>query len=135
MAQLNRTAASLRMSGEDLDPNEITELIGKPPSIARKKGDKFKTPKGKSIIARTGLWAIKVDDKVPGNINDQIAEILKGTTQEVEIWLGLSKRFEVEIFCGLFLEYGNEGLDVSSNTMKLLGSRGIALDLDIYGTN
>ncbi len=121
------------MSGDDLDPTEISKLIGKPASVARKKGDQFKTPIGRSVTSRTGLWSIGVDDRAPGDLNSQVVEILEGTTQDVEVWRALSRKFNVEIFCGIFFEHGNEGFNISPDTMWLLGSRGIAIELDVYG--
>lgn len=135
MARLYRSAASLRILGDDLDPKEITKLIGKAPSRAMKKGDQFLVREGHSIASNTGVWSIHADEKMPGDLNIQISEILEGTTHEINVWLELSRRFKVEFFCGLFLENGNEGLEISSDTMKILGSRGIALDFDIYGVD
>lgn len=48
------------------------------------------------------------------------------------VWQDLARRFQVEIFCGLFLESFNEGLSLSASTLQLLGERSIALDLDMY---
>jgi hypothetical protein len=133
MGCLSRTIASLRIFGDDLNPSEISKLIGKEPTRAEKMGDRVKKFNGTYRIARTGGWCIAADDVKPGNLNSQIAAILEGTTDDVEVWLELSERFSVDMFCGLFLESFNEGLEISAQTMILLGSRGILLDLDIYG--
>jgi len=45
----------------------------------------------------------------------------------------LTTRFRVDVFCGLWLIEGNEGISLDPSTLKALGERGILLDLDIYG--
>ncbi|SNZ19373.1 DUF4279 domain-containing protein [Cohaesibacter gelatinilyticus] len=135
MGEIYKTAASLRIMGDELDPEKITELIGKAPSSVRKKGAPFNTPNGKQLIARTGSWSISAETKSPGDIDSQVTEILEGTTSNMAVWLELSKKFKVEIFGGFFLGDYNEGLTISSKTMLLLGERGIQLDMDIYGAN
>lgn len=135
MAQLSRSTASLRIIGDDLAPSEITGLIGKAPNKAKKKGDVFETPNGQSVISRTGSWSIEVDDAIPADVDKQVIELLENTIQNTEVWHGLSKRFRVEIFCGLFLEDGNQGLNISTETLMILGLRGIALELDIYNVD
>jgi len=46
---------------------------------------------------------------------------------------GAFMRFEVDIFCGLFMGSSNEGLSLSPRTLSALGQCGIELGLDIYG--
>ena len=41
-------------------------------------------------------------------------------------------RYDVDLFCGLFMREGNEGLAISSKYLAELGARGIEIGLDIY---
>jgi hypothetical protein len=36
------------------------------------------------------------------------------------------------MFCGVWLDEGNQGLALSPKTLQMLGERGIKLELDIY---
>jgi hypothetical protein len=50
------------------------------------------------------------------------------------VWKALAARFRIDIFCGLFMEESNnEGLDLSPETLILLGERRFVLALDVYG--
>jgi hypothetical protein len=49
------------------------------------------------------------------------------------VWSDLGARYVVELFCRWFMERGNEGVTVEPDTMLALGTRGITLDVDLYG--
>jgi len=117
MGEVLRTAASLRFFGDDLDPDQVTYALGKSSGTFR--------------TANYGTWLLEVERRSPGDLNGQIAELLKGTTDDLEIWRSLSQRFQSDIFCGLFLNKQMSGIDVSPQTMLTLGERGLLLDLDI----
>jgi len=118
--------------GDDLDPDEITQLLGKVPTKAQRLGDRTDYRSGRFKIARGGMWRIIAAGREPGDLDAQVAEILAGTTEDLAMWRALSKRFEVQMFVGLFLEERNEGLYIGRETTALCGARGIALGFDIY---
>ncbi|SRR5258708_176636 len=128
MSALSKTAASLRLFGDDLNPDEVTRLLGKQPDVAERKGDI--RPSGSTV--RRGRWSVKVRRRAPGDLDGQIAELLAGTTEDLAVWQRLTSVCAANVFCGLFLAQENEGIDVSPQTLRLLGERGIKLQLDIY---
>ena len=133
MAEIHTSAVALRIIGDKLDPDEITKLLGAPPTIAEKKGDKItgKTPGYR--IAGSGMWRLSTRDRTPENIDGQIEEILGQLTPDLAVLRNIAKRFRTELFCGLFMDEGNEGLIISPKSLADLGARGIELQLDIYG--
>lgn len=133
MGELSETAASLRFGGDDLDPAEISHLLGAIPTLAYRKGEPRFTPKGQKIVGQTGLWMLSVERVRPGSLDAQIAELLAPLSQDLVIWNDLSSRFGGAIFAGLFLESWNEGIGLERQTTLALGSRGLGLDMDIYG--
>jgi hypothetical protein len=128
MSALSKTAASLRLFGDDLNPDEVTRLLGKEPDVAERKGDI--RPSGSTV--RRGRWSVKVGRRAPGDLDGQIAELLAGTTEDLAVWQRLTSVYAANVFCGLFLEQENEGVDVSPQTLRMLGERGVKLQLDIY---
>jgi hypothetical protein len=128
MNALSKTAASLRLFGDDLNPDEVTRLLGKEPDVAERKGDI--RPSGSTV--RRGRWSVKVGRRAPGDLDGQIAELLAGTTEDLAVWQRLTSVYAANVFCGLFLEQENEGVDVSPQTLRMLGERGVKLQLDIY---
>ena len=59
--------------------------------------------------------------------------LLSQVSDDLGICQRLTALYDVEVFCGLFMHRENEGLAISADTLIALGSRGIELDLDIYG--
>ena len=131
MTQLHRSVVTLRISGDDLDPDEITRLLGASPTKAQSKGEKIV---GKNLvrIAHVGLWRIAASDRTPEEMNGQIREILSQMTGDLAVWQGITKRYHADLFCGLYIRSWNEGLSISADSVEALGVRGIELNLEIY---
>ena len=49
------------------------------------------------------------------------------------MWRSITERYGIDLFCGLFMRVGNEGLSLSPQSLAALGRRQIELGLDIYG--
>ena len=133
MPALHKAVASLRVFGDDLDPNEISRLLGAQPSDARRKGQELPTRSGQTGYARTSIWRLDAPDTEPEDLNRQVATLLGALTSDLDTWRGIASRYTLRLFCGWFMRGGNEGVDVSPDTLLALGSRGIELSLDIYG--
>ena len=133
MAQLQKSVVTLRIGGDDLVPDEITALLGVPPTDAVVKGQEIVGRKtGRVWIAKSGMWQLQAADREPEDMNGQIQEILSQVTTDLAIWRSLASRFQIDLFCGLFLRTGNEGLTLSPESLYALGARGIEMGLDIY---
>lgn len=134
MAHLQRSKASLRVFGEHVLPAEISELLGTLPTAAHAKGDLWPLS-GRMGIRTAGMWLLEAQVKEPEDLDNQVAELLGRTTSDLGMWKALSARFQVDLFCGWFMGSNNEGVAISPTTMVALGSRGIALSIDIYGAS
>ncbi len=133
MGALEYSQATLRIFGDDLIPDDISDLLGAKPTKSKKKGDEeVGKTSGKVRIAKTGSWHLHAQKREPEDLNAQIEEILSQLTSDLATWEKLCKSYKVDIFCGLFMENWNDGLSLSSEVMLALGQRGIGLSLDIY---
>jgi hypothetical protein len=133
LAQIAKSVATLRVSGDELVPAEITRLLGCPPTSAYAKGDVIRgNSTGRESVKRHGLWRLEAEDREPENLDAQIAEVLARLTQDLAVWEGLARRFQMDFFCGLFMDATNAGMELSSQTMRLLAERGINIGLDVY---
>lgn len=130
MTVIHETTATLRFFGLELDPDEITRRLGKSPSAGVIKGEIL--PSRIERVARTGSWILKVRDQKPGNLDDQIDELLRPLSNDLSIWQDLTVRFQADVFCGMFMHEGNEGITLMAETMIKLGSRNLFLHFDIY---
>jgi hypothetical protein len=109
LPEIGRTKAALRIIGDDLDPEEISNLLGSAPSESARKGGARQTPSGRSTLARFGFWNLRVEPRCPGDLNAQIKSIFSMLTNDLAVWKEISGRYKCAVFCGLFMTEGNEG--------------------------
>jgi uncharacterized protein DUF4279 len=137
MGQIRKSVAALRVIGDDLVPNEITALLGTSPTRAVVKGETGKHIVGPKVggvrVSRSGMWTLEASDRQPEDINSQIQEICNRMTDDLSIWQRITKRFRVDLFCGLWLTGCDNGMTLSPQSLAALGERGIELGLCIYG--
>ena len=117
--------------GDELDPDEVSRLLGCEPSLAYREGDEHRFKTG-STIRKCGMWSLNAEDREPADLDAQITEIFDRVSDDPTIWAELSAAYTIDIFCGFFMKGTDEGLDVSPATMKILGDRGIRLGFCIY---
>ena len=134
MAILSKTKMSLRVIGDDLVPEEISQLLGCNPTREMIKGKPYSWKiNGVQRLAKSGMWRLEANDKTPGDLNAQVFELLDKLTDNLDIWAALSEKYKLDMFCGLFMESGMEGISLSSKSLLALGQRGIEIDFDMYG--
>jgi hypothetical protein len=132
MAVLHRAVAALRVIGDDLDPDEVSQLLGAQPSRSERQGEVLRRS-GHVRTARTGMWTLDAPVTEPHDFNRQVATLLRALTPDLGTWQRLAARYRVDLFCGWFMREDNEGVCVAPETLLALGSRHIKLGLDIYG--
>lgn len=132
MPIVSKSVATLRFGGDDLDPDEISEVLGKNPTLGVRKGSVWLTPKGSEVVANSGRWHLRTDEARPADVDQHIAALFSGLTDNLPKWRSLAERYSGNVFVGLFLGRYNEGLSLSAPTLSAIGARGLELDLDIY---
>jgi len=130
---LSEARVGLRFRGDDLDPDEISQLLGCQPTRGQRKGEGRVLASGKTVIAKTGGWQLDATIAKPGDLDAQVTELLSQLTTDLSVWSQLTARYAVDLFCGFFMEGGDEGLVVDASTLAELGARGIELGLCLYG--
>ncbi len=133
MAELYRSCASLRLFGDDLEPDEITRLLCCLPTSSQKRGEiiRHRTDGGEHVAPR-GKWLLEENGCCPGDLDGQIHRLLGRVSADLSVWHDLVSRFRTDLFCGIFLQQWNEGFSLSPKVLSALGNRGIKLDFDIY---
>jgi len=126
---VDEVTVTLRVMGDDLDPDEVTRQLGVQPTRSRKKGQSLKS----GHISRSGIWMLEGNDPKPTPLDEQIDHLLARMTDDLTVWTALSKRFRMDVYCGLFVATWSRGESVSLEIMKKLVDRGTSLGLDIYG--
>jgi hypothetical protein len=132
MAEIHHSEATLRIFGDDLQPADISRLLNCEPTSAEVKGDVIRYASGRERTVRCGRWSLSARRAEPADLDGQIKWLMSRVTSDLDRWQDLTSRYDVDVFCGLFMQTGNDGLGISPQAMLSLGARGIELVLDIY---
>lgn len=132
MATLHRCKAALRIFGEELVPEELCRLFDHFYTKAWIKGYQYSTSSGAVVVKKTGAWILEADPSETGDFDGQIAQLLSHANVSLEVWASFATKFEMDVFCAWFMHEPNEGIEVSPQTLLMLGERNIALSVDIY---
>ena len=131
MPLVERSSATIGFYGDDLNPSEITERLGRAPTFEARKGDERASRSGR--FAQTGVWLLEAEGREPADLNGQINDLLDSLTGDLSIWRSLSGRFRGRVYCGLFLGSTNEEVDIGRDTLARMVDRELYLGLDLYG--
>ncbi len=131
MSEVSEYTISLRFFGEDLDPDVLSAQLGGIPTNPCCKGD---VVKGKTYtrIEKYGRWLKSIDGKPGDSFEPLIDGLLDGLSPDLELWRDLSKRYDGDLYCGIWLGDDNQGMELSPRLMARLAERGLRLGLDIY---
>lgn len=120
--------AELRLQGSDLDPDEVTRVLGCVPTDAGRSGDFIE---GSRLTAPTpvGWWRLVSDLPFTADMADHIAGLVQRLTDDLSAWEAV-QRFGPDILCSLRVAE-TEGFELSIDTLRALADRGVTLSVDI----
>ncbi|MEB2843242.1 DUF4279 domain-containing protein [Rhizobiales bacterium RZME27] len=134
MAAVLQTIACLRFFGDDLDPDQISKVLGVAATNAYRKGDVMPSGKGKKSVAETGTWQLEADEEFSGELPEQIASLFAALTDDLTVWKDLSARFDGDVLMGLFMAEANEGFSLDPALLGAIAARGLVLEFDVYAS-
>ena len=134
MDHLQRASVTLILQGDDLDPDELTALLGRQPKIGTRMGETFIGHNGRTETASTGKWIYSTGYRVPPDIDGQIGELLDSLPASLSIWSDLATKFDCYVALGIYFaeDSWTGGIYLQPHTLQMLGERGLALDFDMY---
>lgn len=126
-----KSTVALRVFGDELDPGEVTALLGCEPSLSYRKGE-LVSPGRSEVRRKYGMWNLKGADSEPEHFDQQIQSLLEKLTPDAQVWHDLGTRFQVDLFCGYFMTESNQGFSLSLATISALATRRIEPGFDLY---
>jgi uncharacterized protein DUF4279 len=130
---VDKVTASVVISGDALDPDEITRVLGIEPFFAARKGEQRRSRSGtRTISQRTGVWWVQVADTRERVLGDAIDGLLARLPADLEVWASLAEKYTLRLSCGLHLEDWNRGCELPPEVLKKIVDRRLTLDFDIY---
>jgi hypothetical protein len=131
MPYLDHSCAALKIAGDSLEPDAISQLLGCRPTLGFVKGQ-IEPSKGKPIVRETGCWQLDAAGQQPGDLDAHVAELFRRVNNDLSAWATLSGEHKIDLWCVYFMGEPDEDVQASAETLKVLGDRGIKLGLRIY---
>ena len=122
----------LRVTGDDLDPERITRVLGANPTSAARKGEAI-DHHGVPVAQRTGVWSYVLPASPEWELGDAIDTLLERLPHDPALWESLAGWAAVSVVCGLFIRDLDRSADLPPDTLARLAERRLALSLHIRG--
>jgi hypothetical protein len=119
-------------NNNDINITEITSLVGCDPTEAHRKGDIY-NPGRKNIIAKIGLW--KLDAPKELDFVMQVKYLLNKTISNKNIWRDLSKIYDIQLRCAIFLHSWTEGFEWGNEIINEIAKRHWKFLLSLYSAD
>lgn len=120
---------TLGIYGPELDPEEVSRVLGCSPTSAHRRGDPRRPP---VPPWPQGAWLLVVEGKAPKGPDELVRELLSGLPIDAATWDELTGRYVVRIGFGIFVSDWNRGFELSPESMALLARTGASVGFDIY---
>ena len=126
---VDETRVTLGIYGPDIDPTEISTLLGCAPTRSHRRGDLRRD--GTSAWSQ-GAWLLSVEGKAPNGPNELIELLAGRLPTDSAIWAQLRAKYIVRISFGLFIGGWNRGFEFSPASVGRLAEIGAPVGVDIY---
>lgn len=127
-----RIRTSLRISGDTLDPDFLSQQLGMAPAFSASKGDRHGRG-GRDEFHERGIWVYRVDVPPGTELGDAIHSLLERLPEDSTLWGEITSSYQVDVFCGIFLQGDNQSTIIGPEVLTALSRRGFLLHLDLYG--
>lgn len=126
-----RLRVSLRIRGDALDPDFLTQQLGVAPSFSARKGELI-ARRGTERLQTTGVWTYRLEVSPATELGDAIAHLLAALPEDATLWEEITGSFTTDVFCGVFLENDNQSTVIQADVLSTLGRRGLPLSFDLF---
>jgi hypothetical protein len=128
-------SVSLSIHSDDLDPDEVTRVLGVEPDQTQCKGVPL-PPRGDRPprVPQIGMWLIHLrPEQAPEcDVQTAIARVLDQITVPLDVWHQARAGASARIFVGLFLDDYNRGFGIDPPLLRRAADLGVSLDFDFY---
>jgi len=129
---IDRLEIELRVTGDDLEPERITRMLGVNPTLAARKGEEIDLA-GVPVAQRTGIWSYALPASPEWELGDAIDTLLERMPHDPALWESLAGWATVSVVCGLYIHDVDRAADLAPDTLARLAERRLALRLEIRG--
>ena len=126
-----RLRVSLRIQGDELDPEFLTQHLGIAPAYSAAKGDPDENG-GRDAPRDSGIWVHRIEVPEGTELGDAVDMLLASLPDSTVLWEELVSSYSVDVFCGVFLQGDNQSTRIAPEVLAALGRRGFGVTFDLY---
>jgi hypothetical protein len=126
---------TLSISGDDVDPTAIGDLLRVQADSARKNGERLPARAGGSgRRPSSGRWwiCLRREDTDEWDIEAAICSVLDRVAVQGDVWKSAVGGARARVFVGLSLDSRNRGFGFSPQFLRRIADLQIQLDFDLY---
>lgn len=137
------TYASLRLMGDGLEPDRVSVLLAREPTLAYRKGEIYKrTRTGHDVRGRSGMWLLSTRRRFDSlDLKDHFKELLsvlfpEGSSRLIEPLRELMREegLEADVTCFWYGEHGATPPEIPEETRAAFAQIGATIETD-FQTN
>jgi hypothetical protein len=126
-----RLRVALRIRGDSLDPDFLTQQLGVAPSFSARKGEVV-ARRGREQLHTTGVWTYRLEVPSATELGEALSRLMDVLPEDLTLWEEITMSFSADVFCCAFLENDNQSTNIPPEVLLTLGRRGLTLSLDLY---
>lgn len=126
------TVVTFRLTGDDLQPDIITQALGVAPHRAWAKGDVRSKTKNGDLLFTFGCWSLVPQADRHDKFEDQLLHLLDLLETLPPVLHEFVTQYHAEISVGHSSGEYNFGFSIDKEMLERLCKLGISLDFDIY---
>lgn len=127
---VDEASVSLCVFGEDLDPAEVTRLLGVAPTRTHRRGDRTEAQSRPSV---QGAWIRQVRCEAPVTPEAALRRLLDSIPRDHDAWLQLAAEASVQVRVACHFTRWNKGFSFSPDVVRRLGELGLEVRFAFYG--
>jgi hypothetical protein len=124
---------SLVITSDDLNPSEITKLLGIQPTDSHRRGDYNQTGKVQFKFGRWQFSTSRLDFRAgPSWCLKSFDEFVRSLPDVPATWSRIAREHDAQIFIHLWMKTWNREFDLSAFALGELARRHLSLHIDTY---
>lgn len=126
-----RFRVALRVRGDTLDPDFLTQQLGLAPTFSARKGDEG-ADGARAPGDDTGIWTYRLplaEETEMGSVIEQLLALFPG---DATLWEELTSTYTTDVCCAVHLQGDHQRTALDPAVLAALGRRGLALRIELH---
>lgn len=123
----------LRITGEGLPIQDVTNKLERTPDFSYKKGDVFidERFKRRPVIYKEDCWLVEAEKNNDESLEECIERFILGFNEKTSYLKEFSKRFNLTVWISAYPEKEQTNIHLSAETTAIIAAMGASIDYNI----